>query len=165
MPLLKAYKQTWVFGVQMKDKRGISPVITTVIIVAVGIAIAIAVALWMSGLISIFTRFEKIEIRNAYPTQSGTDFIITVNLIDTGSADTSIDSILINGRLFADWGATCDQTLPFAVAVGNVYTFHLQFANGATASGSDAKLVDGVTVTVEFHSTGGKSYSTAVALP
>ncbi|MGQ9461354.1 MAG: archaellin/type IV pilin N-terminal domain-containing protein, partial [Candidatus Bathyarchaeaceae archaeon] len=43
------------------DRRGISPVIATVIIVAVTIAVSIAVAYWMGGLASFFTRFEKIE--------------------------------------------------------------------------------------------------------
>jgi len=34
----------------IQENRGISPVVTTVIIVAVGIAVAIATALWMNGL-------------------------------------------------------------------------------------------------------------------
>jgi flagellin-like protein len=50
------------------DRRGISPVIATVIIVAVTIAVSIAVAYWMGGLASFFTRFEKIEIGSAYAT-------------------------------------------------------------------------------------------------
>ncbi|MGB9895408.1 MAG: DUF2341 domain-containing protein [Thermoproteota archaeon] len=49
-----------------KDRRGISPIITTVILVGVGIAIAIAVSLWMSSLATTFTRFERLEIISAY---------------------------------------------------------------------------------------------------
>ncbi|MEM3545257.1 MAG: archaellin/type IV pilin N-terminal domain-containing protein, partial [Nitrososphaerota archaeon] len=49
-----------------RSKSGISPVVATVILVAVAIVIAIAVAFWASGLVGIFTRFEKIEIVSAY---------------------------------------------------------------------------------------------------
>jgi len=68
----------------MKTKKGISPVITTVILVAVGIAIAIAVALWMSGLVGIFTRFEKVEVRNSYASKPS-GFEIVISFINTGS--------------------------------------------------------------------------------
>ncbi|MEM2998781.1 MAG: DUF4352 domain-containing protein, partial [Thermoproteota archaeon] len=56
----------------LNDRRGVSPVITTVIIVAVGITIAIAVALWMTGLVGAFMGYEKIEIRSTFANpQSG----------------------------------------------------------------------------------------------
>ena len=147
----------------MKDKRGISPVITTVIIVAVGIAIAIAVALWMSGLVGIFTRFEKLEIRNSYATKPS-DFMVKISFINTGSADTTVDSVLINGRLYTEWlGAKVNQTLPLPVPVGNLINMLVTFPDGSTSSG--ALLVSGVTVNIALHTTGGKEYSTAVTLP
>jgi len=48
------------------NRKAISPVISTIIIVAVAIAISIAVAFWLGGITSIFTRFEKLEITTAY---------------------------------------------------------------------------------------------------
>jgi FlaG/FlaF family flagellin (archaellin) len=147
----------------MKDKRGISPVITTVIIVAVGIAIAIAVALWMSGLIGIFTRFEKIEIRNAYATKT-TSFQVKITFINTGSADTTVDSVLVNGRLYNEWvTTTIDKTLPLAVPIGVLDVLTVTISDGAVSGSSH--LVSGVTVSVALHTTGGKEYSAAVALP
>lgn len=150
----------------MKDKRGISPVITTVIIVAVGIAIAIAVALWMSGLIGIFTRFEKIEIRNAYATHpggAGTPFQVTIIFINTGSADTTADSVLVNGRLDTAWGVTETLTPPFPVPIGVLQTMIVSIPDGAMSDSST--LVSGVTVSIALHTTGGKEYSAAVTLP
>jgi len=44
------------------SSSGISPVVATVILVAIAIVIAIAVAFWATGLVGIFTRFEKIEM-------------------------------------------------------------------------------------------------------
>jgi len=147
----------------MKDKRGISPVITTVIIVAVGIAIAIAVALWMSGLVGIFTRFEKIEIRNAYATKPSA-FLVKITFINTGSADTTIDSVLVNGRLYNEWtGTSINQTLPLAVPIGVLKGLEVSIPDGAKSGSST--LVSGVTVNVALHTTGGKEYSAAVTLP
>jgi hypothetical protein len=45
---------------------GISPVATTVILVAVAVVATVAVAFWESGLSVIFTRFEKIELEAVY---------------------------------------------------------------------------------------------------
>jgi len=79
------------------DKRAISAVISTVIIVAVTIAVAIAVAYRMGGLVTIFTRFEKIEAKGACVVRTGTQYKITVTYVNTGATATSIDLITVNG--------------------------------------------------------------------
>jgi len=53
------------------NKKGISPVIATVIIVSVAIAIAVAVAFWMTGITGLFTRYERVEITNCYADWKG----------------------------------------------------------------------------------------------
>ncbi len=149
----------------IRDKRGISPVITTVILVAVGIAVAIAVALWMSGLIGIFTRLEMIQIRNAYASRVGSNFVTFISLVNTGSSDTSIDTLLINGKLHTAWTtATPNVTLPMAAKVGVPVNFQITMTDPTTEAGG-SRLVSGVTVTFSLHSTGGKEYSTSVTLP
>ncbi|MGC8935244.1 MAG: archaellin/type IV pilin N-terminal domain-containing protein, partial [Thermoproteota archaeon] len=71
----------------LKDKKGISPVITTVILVAVGIALAVAIGLWMSGLVATFTRFEKLEITSAYAISTNDGWTVYITAKNTGSAD------------------------------------------------------------------------------
>ena len=154
----------------LKDRRGISPVITTVILVAVGIAIAVAIALRMSGLVGLFTRFEKIEIRNSYVDTQGANFIVHVTFSNTGSSDTSIDSVLLNGKPLESWtSVTFDvngtSTLPAPMPVGVQKILTLTFPNPCHAVSGDAVLTSGVTVTITLHSTGGKEYPTSVALP
>ncbi|MCS6785113.1 MAG: hypothetical protein NZ581_07985, partial [Candidatus Caldarchaeum sp.] len=78
-----------------RRKAGISPVVATVILVAVAIVIAIAVAFWASGLVGIFTRFERVEIVSVVQTDDDTFRVILRN---TGSADTSIIQTVVNGR-------------------------------------------------------------------
>jgi len=81
------------------NRRGISPVIATIIIVAVAIAIAIAVAFWVVGIAGLFTRFEKLEISYIYaePNEDGTGWKITLMVRNTGSATATIDQVFLNG--------------------------------------------------------------------
>ncbi|MEM2996984.1 MAG: archaellin/type IV pilin N-terminal domain-containing protein, partial [Candidatus Bathyarchaeia archaeon] len=85
------------------DRRGVSPVIATIIIVAVAIVMSLAVAYWMLGLGGAFTRYEKLEFQSAYVDigTNNTDtavFNVTIRLKNTGSADATLDMILLNGK-------------------------------------------------------------------
>jgi flagellin-like protein len=79
-----------------KDEKAISPVVATVIIVAVAIAVAIAVAYWVTGLVPAFTRYEELKVQSCYVDDADTATIIVRN---TGSADATIDNVLVNARL------------------------------------------------------------------
>jgi len=82
------------------NKKGISPVIATVIIVSVAIAIAVAVAFWMTGITGLFTRYERVEITNCYADWNTTCncWLIVIQLRNSGSDDATLDEIFINGR-------------------------------------------------------------------
>ena len=99
-----------------RNRRAVSPVIATIIIVAVAIVMSIAVAYWMLGLAGTFTRYEKLEFVSAYATKvqswnwSETEndeysFNITITLKNTGSAAATIDTIFINGVPHTDAAA------------------------------------------------------------
>ncbi|MGC8836292.1 MAG: archaellin/type IV pilin N-terminal domain-containing protein, partial [Infirmifilum sp.] len=91
----------------MTTRKGISPVIATVIIVAVTIAVAIAVAFWMTGIIGLFTgSVEKLEIISLYAqrNQNQNGWIVYIRVKNTGTTPTSIDEIFINGVPHTDWG-------------------------------------------------------------
>jgi archaeal flagellin N-terminal-like domain len=107
------------------EKKGISPVIATVIIVAVTIAVAIAVAFWMTGIVGLFTGFEQVQIVSAIPTfdSQNKKFNITLTVKNTGTSPASPDNILINGQPFGGsitvnwngtgtWSPGTTQTLP-----------------------------------------------------
>ncbi|MEN3048393.1 MAG: archaellin/type IV pilin N-terminal domain-containing protein [Candidatus Caldarchaeales archaeon] len=127
-----------------RGKKAISPVVATVILVAVAIVIAIAVAFWASGLVGVFTRFEKLEVVSAVMLDLDT---FRVRLRNTGSADTSIIQVVVQGR------AVGNPTSPFAVPIGQTVECDV------TVTPSPPP---GVTVELAFHSAGGKSYPTAV---
>ena len=88
------------------NRRGLSPVIATVILVAVTIVVAVAIAYWMGGIAGLYTRYEQLEITYANPVRA-TDLVyggtqtdgwnITLKVKNTGSASATIDDILLNG--------------------------------------------------------------------
>jgi len=160
-----------IYAKLLKDKKGISPVITTVILVAVGIALAVAIGLWMSGLVATFTRFEKLEVTSAYAvsTTNGWTAYITVN--NTGSADATISTIMVNGIPIQSpitissievGGEPKGNALPVSLPVGEGATFTLTITKGDWGSG---KLTSGITLNIVLHTAAGKDYPASVTLP
>jgi len=131
-----------------KGKSGISPVVATVILVAVAIVIAIAVAFWASGLVGVFTRFEKIEIQAAYWDAANNNQTVVIAK-NTGSSPAVVDMILVNGQ-------PCLRNLNRQLPVGEVYEFHIP---------KDCVVTGGVTNEIALHTTSGKTYPVAVLVP
>ena len=94
-----------------RGRKGIEPVIATVIIVSVAIAISVAVAFWMTGITGLFTRYERIEITNAYAEWNETAdcWLVVLQLRNSGSDDATIDEIFINGRPHDAWTGLQDH--------------------------------------------------------
>jgi flagellin-like protein len=137
--------------VKGRKNSGISPVVATVILVAVAIVIAIAVAFWASGLVGVFTRFEKIEIQSAYWDQPSGSVIIMAR--NTGSSPTTIDMLIVNGVPCDIPDITLDvgQALPAPIAV--------------TPAACTSLRTGGVTNEIALHTTTGKTYPVAVLIP
>jgi len=137
--------------VKGRKNSGISPVVATVILVAVAIVIAIAVAFWASGLVGVFTRFEKIEIQSAYwdPTTSSVQIIAR----NTGSSPTTIDMLIVNG-------VPCDIA-DIPLGIGEATTPPIE----VTTTTCPSLRTGGVTNEIALHTTTGKTYPVAVLIP
>jgi flagellin-like protein len=131
--------------VKGRKNSGISPVVATVILVAVAIVIAIAVAFWASGLVGVFTRFEKLEIVSAIMTDANT---FTVRIRNTGSADSALIQVVVQGKAIGP--VPSQQSL---IKVGQTLECTVNVENTPPP---------GITVELGFHSAGGKVYPTAV---
>jgi flagellin-like protein len=143
-----------------RNKSGISPVMATVILVAIAIVIAIAVAFWASGLVGVFTRFEKLEITSAYYVK---DEGVKLTVRNTGSADASIDNIFVNGRpCDGGCGGVPNPDSPKTIAVGESETITV----GNPPSGvTDNEWKSGVTYEIAVHTASGKTYPVSVLIP
>jgi len=154
-----------------RSSSGISPVVATVILVAIAIVIAIAVAFWASGLVGIFTRFEKLEITAVYATPTGgaaNQYDITIRAKNTGSSRATVDEIHLNGvPICGSSGATgntppgitsvdtCPTNLPDTLDPGEIGEYTVT----VTANSP------GISVEVAVHTASGKMYPYSVLLP
>jgi archaeal flagellin N-terminal-like domain len=136
--------------VKGRKKSGISPVVATVILVAVAIVIAIAVAFWASGLVGVFTRFEKIEIVSAYWDQPSNQVVVIAK--NSGSSDARVDKIFVNGKL-------CLDNVNVDIPIGGQHTFNVP------PGGPNCVITGGVTNEIALHTTSGKTYPVAVLVP
>jgi len=168
----------------LKNRKAISPVIATVILVAVAITIAVAVSYWMGGITSSYTKFEKVEIQSAVCTLDLTnhDWVITMSLKNTGTATTTLLAVYINDIPVDLY----DGTTPGAgKATADITTTGLTIASGAKGTvvikidgigdtgeasppvaGTDYwySVSSGTTINVKVHSAGGMDYIKLVDL-
>mgnify|MGYP001103854703 CR=1 FL=1 len=164
----------------LESKKGLSPVIATVILVAVTIVVVISVAYWMGSLSGAYTRFESVEIQTAYSTKvsafsagpfaGSQGWIVTFGLKNTGSADATVDGLFLNGK-------PLDSFASVAVYYNGVY-YQVQAMNATIISGAAANLdvyivegldngitfVSGLRLDAKFHTAAGKEYPKLVQL-
>lgn len=147
-----------------RSKRGVSPVIATIIIVAIAIVMSIAVAYWLLGLGSSFTKYEKVEFVSAYADTSGGNFVVHMDVKNTGSASATLDPgyILYNGKPATAYAQPpvpgfLQTTLePGQSAIGLIITFPKVTGGNWTS---------GMTVEIMMHTTAGKDYPKVLTLP
>ena len=150
-----------------RKNSGISPVVATVILVAVAIVIAIAVAFWASGLVGVFTRFEKIEIVAAYPVDTDDDGAldaVRVTARNTGSTDAAVDMIFVNGRPCNAAVGGSPTTIPTTIPIGGSQDFDVPF-DDPQGTNPGCVIPGGVTNEIALHTTSGKTYPVAVLVP
>ena len=97
-------------------RKGVSPVIATVILVAIAIVVSIAAAFWMTGLLSSFTGYEKLTISASVSRISGREYNVTIVIVNEGTLSTNVKNILINGTdqtsLFQSQGSSLPVEIP-----------------------------------------------------
>ena len=158
-----------------RKNKGISPVVATVIIVAIAIALAIAVALWASGLVGIFTRFEEVKVISAY-AEAGTnpgDFTVSMDIKNTGSADATIDNVIINGKPFKSYTGDIEISVKIE---GTDYPLDPNAGKSVSLKSGQIGTMkidipaaigfkSGQTLDIKIHTAAGHDYAKAVVLP
>jgi len=160
------------------SRKGISPVIATVILVAVAITVAVSVAYWMGGISSLYTRLEKVEISSTSVSKDATtgNYTITINIKNTGSADATLDYVYINGKPYDDASFTdnvfvresgavwiASGTLSVSVGTGTSKVIYIR-VQPASGTATVAPFTAGTTLDVKLHTAAGKDYPQMVTL-
>ena len=165
----------------MRERKAISPVIATVILVAVAITVAVGVSYWMSGISSQYTQFEKVEIQTGYATYDATapaQWTITMAIKNSGSADATVNMVFLNdvpclpanyGILTGvapalSWGTDIPST-GVTLQAGEPGTVEIYIANPCSAIPELQFLSAGTTINVKLHSAGGMDYIKLIRLP
>ena len=177
------------------NTKAISPVIATVIIVSVAIAIAVAVAFWMTGITGLFTRYEKLDVINAYAIYNesveGGTWALVLTVRNTGTSDITLDQLFINGKPFSTFSSSYELKATFLNSTSfkgipsgaiNVTKSDGDWAPGSTDKGTyplhtgDEKTFviplcskddfkSGQIVEVKLHTAGGNEFPKSVQLP
>jgi hypothetical protein len=151
------------------SRTAASAVIAVVILTTVTIVMVIMVSYWTGGLVTGFTRFEKVEVKNMYVIKSGSGYVVTIGYINTGSALTSIESIYLNGILDSSYVPPPTlgdnfSALPSLCETGVSKRGTIVIQSDSTDP-SGNKVATGTVLTVTLHTAGGKDYSATVTLP
>jgi len=160
---------------KLRKRKGVSPVIATVILVAVTITVAVAVAYWMSGIAGQYTQFEKIEIQTAICTyEDGAPLAeywkIVVSMKNTGTKTATLTIVFVNEAAatfaLAPVGATA--LIEADVDPDNTITVESGASIDVTVVVSDFfaghVLTAGTTINIKIHSAAGMDYIRLVQL-
>lgn len=91
-----------------KNKKAVTPAITTVAIVVIALAVSIAGEYWIVGAIPAFTQYEELKTVSVHISDSEN---ATINVKNTGSGEASITDIFVNGRNSNESGWSTTSTL------------------------------------------------------
>ena len=149
----------------MRERKAVSPVIATVILVAVAITVSVGVSYWMGGISSQYTQFENIEIQSAVCTKlnavaTGDYWNITMKLKNSGTADATLIGVFLNDAEVSSYNVTVAEeggavtTMADSQTVQTGSTIHIM----VLIDTDFGTLTSGTTVNVKVHSAGGMDY-------
>jgi len=156
-----------------KNKRALSPVIATVILISVTIVVAVSVAYWMGAIAGGFTTFEQIELPTVYAQAFSGGWNVTIELKNTGSADATLNNIFINSVPVKDTSYGANVTVyANGQILDTLYTTGLLIKKGNSVTLVIKILADqavgfsaGTRVEIKMHTAAGKDYPTSLKLP
>jgi len=155
---------------KMQSRKAVSPVISTVILVAVAITVAVAVAYWMGGIAGQYTRFEKVEVQSGVCIKDGTDpyfWNITLKLKNSGTATSTLIGCFVNDIEVTNYTATDRQVGEAVTSMADTFTIEsgdAQYIHIYIDYCNYGKLSPGTTVNIKIHSAGGMDYIKLIEL-
>ena len=159
---------------KITNRRAVSPVIATVILVAVAITVSVAVSYWMSGISAQYTQFEKVEIQTGYSVKTvGSGWVLNMELKNSGSAAATITSVFVNESPLNQTDGTGYNATTWVV--DNI-AVDFSYSSGVTLASGESTTVliyvpeswnffsSGTTLDCKLHSANGNDYIKLIKL-
>ena len=128
-------------------KKGISPVIATVILVAVALVLAVALAGWVMGIWGGLGSTEALQISNTSITRVSGAAYVNVTIYNKGTSPANITTV----QFIDDTGTVrTNTTVGIYVSAGNT-TYTEIFMSGATVTPGKTYVVRFVTSTGNYY--------------
>jgi flagellin-like protein len=133
----------------MAQRRGISNVVATIILIAVAIALAVAVAIWVFGIFKGSAHATTINTisEDLYVTSSGSYLVLYVN--NPGGTTQNIVSVTLSGASCNFQGASSSSPPPSSP------TSITATATGVTTTNGEVVLAGGTMAYLVYQCTGG----------
>ena len=156
----------------VRNRRAISPVIATVILVAITITVAVAVAYWMGSIAGQYTQFEQVEIQTAVCSLDNYgNWVIDISLKNTGTEAATITNVFVNDDEVESYVAGAPAGA-VATITTNLLATTDPYSLGSGDTGSViiwvgagyGTLSSGTTVNIKLHSAGGMDYPKLIGL-
>lgn len=142
-----------------------------VVIVAVVIATALAITIWVGGIASHYTRFDNIEVIISQVTRDEEEkrYEITIRFRNSGSADTTITTIFINGKPMSDfWSASLVNGTEFTevpVRAGEEKLILISLVDEGLEGDGKQALSSGQMLHIDLYTSSGKTYLCTIPVP
>ena len=136
-------------------KKGISPVIATVILVAVALVLAVALAGWVMGIWGGLGATEALQISGYLNRTDTTSVYLNATIINKGTAPANITNIVLideTGRVVSS--SSLQEIGGIIVAPGGTNTT----GSGYDVQFSNASVTVGRTYVVRFYTSSGNVY-------
>jgi hypothetical protein len=148
-----------------RNRKAVSPVIATIIIVGIAIVMSIAVAYWLMGLVS--PGKETLQFVSGYATADASNFYMNITLKNIGSKDATIDLVFLNAKPYSSYGNVQIQwngtvAAQYPVKIGDVASGYITLAKTPSSVGN---WTSGISVDVNVHSVAGYEYPKSIVLP
>ena len=140
----------------LNNKKALSPVVASIILIAVTVAVSIAVAAWMGALTFTFTKTEELKITGIIWSTNYANLTVT----NTGASDLTITYLKIDGTSTS--GVVDTTSIP---ATGGTYTLVKGSTKTAKINHPTGTFTSGVKYTFAILTANGNQYEYIATKP
>ena len=144
----------------LKNKKAMAA-LQAAILTGISIAVALIVGYWIWTVVVGSIRTERLQLSIPYAKFTGSQWEVSIKVMNKGPSDSTIVDVRINGKSYTDWGGYVSVTLPGQLP----YPLSSGSEASVTITLTKPPFTPGQTVEVAFVTAANQVYTSSVALP